>query len=59
MHFGLTEHQKRSLLEHIVCEACSKHAVATLVMIRHDNGSVSSFGVCHDHLLDPGPLVDF
>ena len=48
----------RELMEGVCCEACSNpaevHVLATTI-----TGKMIEVIVCKDHLLDPGPLLDY
>lgn len=48
----------RVMIAHSHCDACDKPAEVHLVATRAD-GSSKVVIACHDHMLDPGPLLDW
>jgi hypothetical protein len=42
----------------LVCDGCPKPAEVHIIAVRSD-GDCKAVNVCKDHMLDPGPLLDW
>lgn len=42
-----------------VCDACPEKAQVCIVATRGETGDSKLVYMCKDHMLDPGPLLDF
>jgi hypothetical protein len=46
------------IYERRTCDACPQQAEVCIVATRWDGESILVY-MCHGHMLDPGPLLDF
>jgi hypothetical protein len=43
----------------LVCDGCPKPAEVHIIAVRGSDGDCKTVNVCKDHMLDPGPLLDW